>query len=452
MRPGRRAGTTPGSDLAPQAAGGGRGAGVVRRLPALGSWAYRRLLTAYTIGTIGGFMYSTAQGWLVLSLTNSPGLLAVTTAAQNIPNLVFSVVGGALADQVDRRRLLVSAYVTGAVFAAILALLTMGEVVAYWHVVVLAFLGGASMAVAYPAQQSILPTVVDRAAIGNAIALNSVSFNIARIAGPAVAGVAIAAGGLVVGFWANAIAFVVVATLIGRLPLPAHPARVEAGLWTNLLAGFGYVRAEPMIALLVVLAAVPAIFVLNLFTFLPVYARDILQIGPQGLGMLLSAVGVGAIVGAVVYAVLLPGGGSARLMLGGLGSVAVLLAVFAWSTSVPLSLAALALYGASQVGFYSTVQSLLQTLAAPRMRGRVMSLYMMMALGVAPIGNVLSGVVAETWGVQVAVGGGGLVTLTAVAATWFGAPRLRALHPGRIRAAEAARLAQEGVEPAGGQA
>lgn len=416
----------------------GRIAGrVVRHLPALGSRSYRWLLTAYTIATIGGFMYSTAQGWLVLTLTNSPGLLAITTAAQNIPNLVFSVLGGALADQVDRRRLLIGAYVAGALFAVVLAVLTMGQVVVYWQVVVLAFLAGASMAVAYPAQQSILPTVVERAAIGNAIALNSVSFNIARIAGPAAAGLAIAAGGLVIGFWANAVAFVLVAWIVRRLPIPAHPSRVETGLWTSLLAGAGYVRADPMIALCVVLAAVPAIFVLNLFTFLPVYARDILQIGAPGLGLLLSAVGAGAILGAGSYAVFLPGGGSARLMLAGLGSVAVFLAIFAWSTSVPISLAALAIYGASQVGFYSTVQSLLQTLAVPRMRGRVMSFYMMMALGAAPIGNLLSGAVAEAWGVEVALGGGAVVTGLAVLATWFGSPRLRALHPERIRAEQA---------------
>lgn len=399
------------------------------RLPALASPPYRRLLAAYAIATTGGFMYGTSQGWLVLTLTNSPGLLALASAAQTAPMLLFSMLGGVLADQVDRRRLLVTANLASAALAAILAVLTMGEIVEYWQIAVLGFLAGTSQAVAYPSQQSILPNIVERSAIGNAIALNSVSFNIARIIGPAVSGLAIAAGGLVLGFWANALGFLVVARTIARLPIPDRAeGRVEASLWANLLAGLGYVRSEPMIGLVVLLAGVPAVFVLNLFTYFPVYARDILLIGAPGMGLLLSAVGVGAIAGAGAYAVLLPGGGSARLMLGGMAVVGLMLLIFGVSRVLPLSLVALAIYGASQVAFYSTVQSLLQVLAAPRMRGRVMSLYMVTALGLTPVGSVLSGLVAETFGVEVALAGGGLVTVAAMAATWILAPSIRGLR------------------------
>ncbi len=415
---------------------GGR---VIRHLPALASPAYRNLLFGYTVATIGGLMYSTSQGWLVLTLTNSPGLLALTTAAQNAPMLLISLLAGALADQVDRRRLLVLTYLAGALLAVVLAVLTMTNAVVYWEIVVLAFLGGATQAVSYPSQQSILPTMVHRSAIGNAIALNSVSYNIARILGPALAGLAIAAGGLVVGFWANAAGYLVVAAIMWRLPIPPRPgARTQASLWSNLLAGIGYVRSQPMIALLVLLAGVPGLFVLNIFTFFPVYARDILEIGAPGLGLLLGAVGAGAILGAGSYAVVLPGGGSARLMMGGLGLVAITLAIFAVSRSLPVSIVVLVIYGAAQVGFYSTIQSLLQVLSVPRMRGRVMSLYMVMALGVAPLGNVLSGLIAEQLGVQVALAGGGVITLAAVAWAWFGSPELRVLHPSRIRAHDAA--------------
>jgi predicted MFS family arabinose efflux permease len=234
----------------------------------------------------------------------------------------------------------------------------------------------------------------------------------------------------VLGFWANAVGFLFVAWIISRLPIPARPGgRAEASLWSNLVAGLAYVRSESTIGLLVLLAGVPAILVLNLFTFLPVYARDILEIGPQGLGLLLSAVGIGALAGAAAYAVALPGGGTARLMLGGLGLVGVTLTIFAFSRSLPVSILALVVYGAAQVGFYSTAQSLLQVLAQPRMRGRVMSLYLFMALGLMPVGNVLAGIVAERLGVQVALGGGGLLTCAAVAAAWLGSPALRALRP-----------------------
>ena len=388
------------------------------------------MLLAYFVGVIGNFTYTTALGWLVLVLTNSPGLLALATAAQSAPMLVLSVVGGALADQVDRRRLLITAQLAGAAFTGLLALLTMGQAVAYWQIIVLAFLAGSATALSYPSLQSILPTVVERRAIGNAIALNSVSFNVARIIGPSVAGLAIAAGGLVLGFWANSVGFLFVAWIMARLPIPGRPGgRIETSLWTNLLAGISYVRADSMIGVLVLLAGVPALLVLNLFTFLPVYARDILEIGPQGLGLLLSAVGIGALAGAGAYAVALPGGGSARLMLGGLGLCGVVLAIFAVSRSLVISLVALLIYGAAQVGFYSTVQALIQVRSAQRMRGRVMSLYLFMALGVMPIGNLLSGLVAERFGVEVALAGGGVLTCAVVAAAWLGAPALRVLRP-----------------------
>jgi hypothetical protein len=257
-----------------------------------------------------------------------------------------------------------------------------------------------------------------------------VSFNVARIVGPSLAGLAIAAGGLVLGFWANSLGFLVVAWIMARLRIPARQVgRLEAGLWTNLVAGISYVRADATIGLLVLLAAVPALLVLNIFTFLPVYARDILAIGPEGLGLLLSAVGIGALAGAASYAVLLPGGGSARLMLGGLGLVGLTLVVFGLSRALPVSLVALVVYGAAQVGFYSTVQALIQVRAAQRMRGRVMSLYLFMGMGLMPVGNVLAGLVAERFGVEVALAGGGLLTCAAVAAVWLGWPALRVLRP-----------------------
>jgi MFS family permease len=340
---------------------------------------------------------------------------------------------------VDRRRLLIATNLGGAVATTVLALLTMGGVVEYWQILVLAFLAGSVQALAYPSIQSILPSVVARRAIGNAIALNSVSFNVSRIAGPSIAGLAIAAGGLVVGFWANAVGFLLVAGIMARLRIPARSGdRTAAGLRANLVAGLRYVRDTPMLGLLVLLAAVPALFVLNIFTFLPVYARDILEIGAPGLGLLLSAVGLGALGGAAAYAVALPGGGTARLMLGGLGLVGGTLVVFAVSRTLPISLVALLTYGAAQVAFYSTVQSLLQTIAASGMRGRVMSLYLFMAIGLMPIGNVLAGLVAERFGVQVALAGGGLVTCLAVAATWLRSPTIRILRPEHAREAEAA--------------
>lgn len=388
---------------------------VARRLPALTSPVYRRLLLGAFIGTLGTWMQQTAQGWLVLELTDSPGLLGLTSAAQNAPTLVLSLLAGVLADRVDRRRLLMTTQLTGALLAATLAFLTMTGRVEFWHVVVIAALSGAAGALGMPAFQAIVSALVDRQAIGNAIALNSAQFNLGRIVGPALAGAAIAAGGLALAFWANAIGFVLVAIVLYTLPKHGHAEdAVQSSLWSNLLDGIRFLDRQPVIRVLVALAAVPALFVLNYLMLMPVYARDVLEVGAPGLGVLTAAVGVGALAGALGVAVMRPSGGSGRLLLAGLTVASTALVVFAISRWLPLSLLALAVLGASQVAYYATTNTLIQLLVPPRLRGRVLSLYVLTSLGVIPFGNLVAGLVAERFGPTVALAGGGFLTLLAV--------------------------------------
>jgi MFS family permease len=420
-----RASTT--TDGAPPTTAGPR---LAARLPALASPVYRRFIVGAFIGTIGSWMQTTAQGWLVLDLTNSSALLGLTSAIQSSPTLILSLLAGVLADRVDLRRLLVASQGAGAVLAGILAVLTSAGVVQFWHVVVIAGLAGSAQAFGMPAFQAVVSTIVERPAIGNAIALNSAQFNLGRILGPAVAGIAIAAGGLAVAFWANAASFVVVAVVVALLPIPSPAAlvRVEASLWANLVDGIDYLRREPVIRALVLLAAVPALFVLNYLVLMPVYARDVLGIGAAGLGILTAGVGVGALSGALSVAVLRPSGGSGGVLLLGLTLSSTALIVFAVSRWLPLSLVALAVLGGAQVAYYATTNTLIQILVPARLRGRVMSLYILTSLGVVPIGNLLAGLVAQEFGPTVALAGGGLLTLLAVGAVAFAFPALRGLR------------------------
>ncbi len=406
-----------------------------RRLPALASPVYRRFLSGAFIGTIGGWMQTTAQGWLVLELTDSPALLGLIGAVAMAPTLVLALVAGVLADRVDRLRLLVATQAAGGVLALSLAVLVTTGVVEFWHVVVIALLAGSASALGLPAFQAIVSTLVDRSVIGNAIALNSAQFNLARIVGPTAAGVVIAAGGLALAFWANAVAlFVVCAVLLSvRVRSPADLVRAEASLWSNLVDGIGLIRRDRTVRLLVLLAAVPALFVLNYLVLMPVYARDVLGVGAGGLGLLTAAVGIGALAGALSVAMLRPAGGSVRLALSGLTAASVALVVFAISRSLPLSLVALAVLGASQVAYYATTNTLLQVLVAPRLRGRVMSLYMLTSLGVIPFGNLIAGVVAERFGATTALVGGGVLTILVVAGVVGMAPEVV-----RVRAESAA--------------
>ncbi len=402
------------------------------RLPALASPAYRRFMVGAFLSNVGSWMQATAQGWLVLGLTNSPALLGVTSAAANLPVLLFSLYAGVLADRVDQRRLLVATQVAAAAFTGILAVLVSTGVVQFWQVVVAAFLVGTAGAIASPAYQALVSTLVEGPALGNAIALNSAQFNLSRIIGPSLAGAAIALGGLALAFWANAFSFVVVIVMLATLPLASTRAigRIEASMWSNLLDGLRYVRSDPIVPVLLALTVVPGLLNLNYLVLLPIFARDILAIGAPGLGLMTSAVGIGALLGALTVAMARPGGGSGRLVLLGLAVSSGGLILFSVTTWLPLSLLGLAIMGSCQVAYYATTNTLLQLLVPMRLRGRVMSLYIFASTGVVPIGNLVAGTLAERFGAQATLAGMASTTLLICAVVALRVPRLVAAQAG----------------------
>jgi predicted MFS family arabinose efflux permease len=269
------------------------------------------------------------------------------------------------------------------------------------------------------------------------VALNSAQYNLTRIVAPAIAGLFIAAGSLVLGFWVNAVALAVVTVLIAglRIPSPRSADRVQVALWRDLQDGVRFVTRNRVLTILVVLPAVPALFVLNYLTFIPVYARDILGTGAVGLGLLTGAIGVGALVGALSLATMRPSGGSGRLMLGGLAIVGVALTTFALSRSLPISMLALALMGAFQVAFYSTTNTLIQVLVPARLRGRVLSLYVLSSIGLIPIANLVGGALGEALGVDVVLAAGGVLAVAAVVLVLLLEPRVARLRAAHLAAA-----------------
>ena len=394
-------------------------------------------------------MQATAQGWLVLDITNSPAAMGLVSALQSLPILVLSAFAGVIADRMDRRRLLTWMQLAAAGVALALAVLTTTGVIEYWHVAVLAVLAGTVTAIQTPAYQTIVASLVDRSAIGSAVALNSAQFNLSRIIGPAIAGVAIAAGGLGLAFWGNAFALLLVVVILATLKVAPQTAfdHGDVSVWANLADGVRYVRSRPVIAALVLLAGVPALFLLNYLVLLPLFARDVLKIGAPGLGLLSGGIGIGALTGALVLAVLRPSGGSGRMLLGALvvGSAAEV--VFAASRIVPLSVAALAVLGACQVLYYATTNTLLQVLVPPRLRGRVMSLYILTSWGLIPVGNLVAGTVAERSSPTLALMAGGVVTLVAVVGVALAVPGLRRIGAGASAAHEAPSVRERQEKP-----
>ena len=409
-------------------------------LPALRSPDYRRFLTGVFVSNVGSWMQSTALGWLVIALTNSPALLGVVSAATTAPVLLLVLYAGVLADRVDRRRLLSGSQVAQGLCAGALALLTMIHVIAFWQIAVLALLAGSAQALGMPAFQAIVPALVGREAVGNAIALNSAQFNLSRVVGPMIAGVLIGLVGESTSFWLNALSFGAVVYVLTTIRIPSEAAlpSVEQGLWGRLTDGLVYVRRERVLLYLLVLAAVPTIFLLPYFTLLPVFARDVLEIGAPGLGLLTASMGTGALLGALAVAVLRPAGGDGRLMLGGLAVMCLGVVAFALSTWVPFSCLALAIIGAAQQWYFNSANTLVQLLSPGRLRGRILSVYILTSFGVTPVGSLAAGALAQLVGAPVTLMVcAGVASLGSVAVI-VACPELASLHGNALQRLRAA--------------
>ena len=408
------------------------------RLPALGSPAYRIFLAGTFISNVGTWMQVTSLGWLVLRLTGSAGLLGLASFIGSAPALVLTLYAGALADSVDQRRLLLGTQIGLAIFAGILAVMVQTDSILFWQVLILAGLAGVANALAGPAFQAIIPGLVGRAALGNAIALNSAQFNLARIVGPAIAGVLIGIAGEAPSFWLNAASFsaVIVALVAIRMPTETSIEQARAGLWANLGEGFDYVRRRRPLLALLLLALAPAIFILPYLTLMPIFATN-LGIGAAGLGLLTASVGIGALAGALAVAFRRRGGANGRTLAIGLSMMALAVSVFALSRIELLTCVALAILGASQVAYYTSTNTLVQLLAPARLRGRIVSIYVLTSIGVSPIGSLLAGGVAQGIGAPLTLAAGGVLTIVSllIVGAWY--PGLWRLHV-------------EGVETEGG--
>ncbi len=399
------------------------------RLPALASPTYRIFLAGVFISNVGTWMQVTSLGWLVLRLTGSAGLLGLASFVGSAPALVLTLYAGALADSVDQRRLLLATQVGLAACAGILAVLVQVDAILFWQILVLAALAGVANALAGPAFQAIIPALVERNALGNAIALNSAQFNLARIIGPAIAGILIGIAGEAPSFWLNAASFiaVMVALIAIRMPTESSIERARAGLWANLGEGFDYVRRRKELLALLVLAMAPAVFILPYLTLLPIFANE-LGIGAAGLGLLTASIGVGALAGALSVAFRRRAGANGRTLAIGLSLMSLAVAIFALSRIELLTCLALAVLGAAQVAYYTSTNTLIQLLSPGRLRGRIMSIYVLTSIGISPIGSLLAGGIAEVIGAPFTLAAGAALTILALllVAWWY--PDLWRLH------------------------
>jgi predicted MFS family arabinose efflux permease len=274
-------------------------------LRALNHRDYRIFFAGQAVALVGSWMQQVAQAWLVLSLTNSPLRLGLVGSLNFTPVLLFAIVGGAVADRLPKRRLLVVTQSLLAGQTLTLAVLVWTGHVRYWHICVLAVVWGIANTIDLPTRQSFVVELVSRADVTNAVALNSVAFNLARIVGPAVGGLLIARAGVAPAYFINGFAFVVViATLLivraRGVPLP----RGATTIGQEIGAGLRYALGTPRIMLVLGVLFVISITVFNFSIYVPLFARNVLGRGPEGFGLLMASVGVGAIGGALTLGVL----------------------------------------------------------------------------------------------------------------------------------------------------
>lgn len=380
--------------------------GALRRNP-----NFRLYWTGALLSNIGTWMQNLAQSWLVYQLTGSALLLGTVGFLQAVPSLFLSLLGGVLADRVERRALMLVTQIAQMLLAFLLAGLTLAGVVRVEHVLVIALMVGLVNAINTPVRQGIISDLVPRSDLQNAIAVNSAQFQTSRLFGPALAGVVVARFGPGWAFLVNGLSFlaVIVSLLLLRLP-PWSPPQRKLTVLQSAREGLSFVYRHEVIGTLVLIAAVPALFAMPYQQLMPVFAETVLHRGAQGLGLLLSATGAGALIGALLVASL--GGFHRRGLLQLSGSVVfgLMLLAFALSRRIELSLALLLVGSACSMIFNSLNQTFLQSLAPDAMRGRVLSVLTLTTFGMMPLGSMLGGAVAQRWGAPLAVGIGGAVT------------------------------------------
>jgi len=365
---------------------------------------FRVLWMGACTSSIGTWMQSLAENWLVLSLTASAFYLGLDAFLQQLPIMLFTLIGGVMADRYDRRQTLMSSQWVQLASAATLALLVYFRVVQIWHILALSFLTGCAQAFGGPAYQSLIPSLVGKEDLTNAIALNSIQFNVARMVGPLLAGGALAAfkhwgvpdmTAYSACFSLNALSFLVVIMALMSLHIKHLPAARTQNMMQELKHGLSYVREEHSIMALMVLGAATTFFGIPMLTLLPVFAKEVFGSDVEGYSKLLAFSGAGAVVGSMVVAWLgrFPRMGLTTLLVeAGLG---ILLTIVAQTRSLSATYFLLFVTGVALMIAISTIMSLVQLIAPNEMRGRVMSIYLVAFRGGMPLGSLVSGFFAS---------------------------------------------------------
>ena len=388
---------------------------------------YRKWFVGQVLSLMGTWMQSVAQGWLVYQLTGSKFALGTIAFIGTLPTLFLMLPGGVVADRVSKRKLLIVTQASMMVFAFVLAGLAWSGTLQVWQIGVLAFLLGVANSFDAPARMSIVPELVDdREDMQNAIALNAMMFNMARVVGPAIGGLVLATAGAAWCFALNALSFLAVLIALLLLVLPNDVGRPSnRRVFADIGEGIRFIARHPVIRPIIILVGAAALFGFSYAVLLPAYATDVLHTDEAGYGVMNAAVGIGALIGSLLVASLSRRGNRGGILT--LGSLLFPLALLglALTGSLYVALFLLVLVGLGFVMQNVEANTLVQTLAPDELRGRVTSVYSLMFFGTAPFGSLLAGAVAQVVGSSLAIALGAGVSLVFALGLILFAPQVR---------------------------
>ena len=401
---------------------------LLQALSALRHRNYRLYWFGQLASVLAQNMEGVAQSWLVLEISNSPLLLGLTGLTFAAPTILLALLGGVIADRADRRRIMILSQSASALNFFIIATLVMNQWIALWHVMALAFISGCVRAFDRPSRMALLPQMVPREDIPNAVAVGGTIWQLNRLVGPAVAGMAIYLMGIGPTYY---FCFVASISAVGLwLPIRIEhrsTAPAAAGLVQHMIDGLRFIRANEIYYTFIGMTFFNSVFGMSYLILMPVFARNVLDVGSQGFGFLQSTGGAGALCGVLAAAYFSHVRGKGLQAIGGAVTFGLLIMFFAFSKSYPLSLALAFFLGLSSQLYMTTINTILQVNLPDQLRGRVMGIFGL-TWDLMPVGGMIAGTIAEFAGAPAAVGFGGLMVAGMAAAVAVCLPTIRRLE------------------------
>ena len=342
----------------------------------------------------GQWIQQATIGWLTYQLTGSPFLLGAVNGFRSLPMLLLAPFAGVAADRFERKRIMLTTQVALVIATATFATIIVTGRLEVWHLFAFTLLTGVGWTFNMPVRHSVVPNLVPHQDLMNAMALNSAGFNLSRILGPTIAGVLIATVGAGENFYIQSVAYLGVTLMVIQANIPPASRSASHSVRANLLEGAQFIWKHPTLRAQMTLALAPVVIALPYSALLPIFARDVLQVGPEGFGLLMAAAGLGAVIGTLTLASLASVERKGQLLLASVFGLGISLILFSFSRSFPLSLLLLVLVGAVQMVYFTTNQTIIQLTTPDELRGRVMGVYMLNQ-GLLPLGSLFAGALAD---------------------------------------------------------